>query len=285
MSPAVGSQRPVVTTVVMTRNRRDELLANLPRYRRPVIVVDNASTDGTPDAVATAAPDVSVVRLRVNSGAQARNIGVLLARTPYVAFSDDDSWWQDESLDRAAEVLDEHPSIAALAARIVLRATEDLDPLCAAMADSPLPDDSDLPGLPVLGFAACGVVVRRDAFLASGGFDRVVFFAGEESRLAIDMAVAGFHLRYLPELVAHHNPSPSRTGPDERAALIARNRLLTAVMRRPWSVAVRQTANLARTSPGRRALAQALPRLPIALADRRRVPAQLEDQLRLLGTL
>ena len=281
----MSSGQPAVTSVIMTRDRRDGLLDNLPRYRRPVILVDNASTDGTPDAVIEAAPDVQVVRLPVNRGAQARNTGVRLARTPYVAFADDDSWWQDESLDRAALVLDRHPSIAVLAGRILLHAAEELDPLCATMADSPLPDESDLPGVPVLGFAACGAVVRRDAFLASGGFDPVVFFGGEESRLAIDLAVAGYDLRYLPELVAHHNPSPSRAAPGSRAALIARNQLLTAVMRRPWSVALRDTAELVRTPVGRRAVAAALPRVGGALARRRRVPAHLEHRLRLLGTV
>jgi hypothetical protein len=49
---------------------------------------------------------------------------------------------------------------------------------------SPLPRQPDLPGPPVLGFVACGAVVRRSAYLAVGGFSPVVFFLGEETLLA-----------------------------------------------------------------------------------------------------
>ena len=63
-----------------------------------MILVDNGSTDGTVAAVRDARPDLRVVRLGTNRGAPARNLGVRLAATPYVAFADDDSWWSPGAL-------------------------------------------------------------------------------------------------------------------------------------------------------------------------------------------
>jgi GT2 family glycosyltransferase len=272
-----------VTTVVASRNRRVELLATLDRHTRPVILVDNASTDGTPDAVAAACPDVRVVRESRNLGATARNIGVELADTPYVAFADDDSWWQPGALELAVKILDDHPRVGLLAARILLGVDEAEDPVCLLMEHSPLRAAAGEPGTPVLGFVACAAVVRRDAFLAAGGFDPVVFFAGEEARLAIDLAADGWQLCYLPSLVVHHHPSPHRESNSSRDALVARNDLLTAVMRRPWSAVLRIVFRALRRPAGRRGIVRALPRLQDALAARRRIPVRVEQRLRQLG--
>lgn len=272
-----------VTTVVASRNRRAELLASLGRHTRPVILLDNASTDGTAEAVEAAYPDVQVIRLPENLGAPARNLGVELAGTPYVAFADDDSWWEPGSLEQAVKILDDHPEVGLLAARILLGTAEVEDPVCRELEESPLPRSAGLPGPPLLGFVACAAVVRRDAYLAAGGFDPVVFFPGEEARLAIDLAAAGSQLCYVPSLVIHHHPSPSRHPAAARQILVARNEVLTAVMRRPWPAVLRICGRLVRRSTGRRGIIRALPRLRAALAARRSIPDQVERNLRLLG--
>lgn len=86
--PVVEDAR--VTVVVMSRDRREELVATLGRHRAPVVLVDNGSTDGTAAAVRAAHPHVTVVEARRNLGAAARTLGARLAATPYVAFADDD---------------------------------------------------------------------------------------------------------------------------------------------------------------------------------------------------
>jgi len=271
-----------VTVVVMTRDRWTDLQTSLPRHEAPVILVDNGSRDGTPELVAAHFPHVDVVRLDDNHGSVARNIGVARARTPYVAFADDDSWWAPGALEQAADLLDEHPRLAVLAGRMLVGADERPDPICALMANSPLGRDDDLPGPSVLGFLACGAVVRRDAYLAAGGFDDVVFFMGEEERLALDLCTLGWGLAYVDRVVAHHHPSPSRDSV-ERQARAARNRLLTMLMRRPWPVvlaALRDDLRAGRA--GRMAVRQTLARLPRALRRRRRVPAHVEAARRLL---
>ncbi|HET8614212.1 MAG TPA: glycosyltransferase [Actinomycetales bacterium] len=273
-----------VTTVVMTRDRRDSLLATLTHLDGPVVVVDNASSDGTVEAVTRLGrPDVTVVALARNAGATARNVGVRHARTPVVAFADDDSWWAPGALATAAQHFRENPRLAVLAARLLAGDDQHLDPVCEEMAAGLLGTSSDLPGVDVLGFVACGALVRTEAFLACGGFDQVVFFPGEEERLSLDLATAGWGLAYVDDVVAHHHPSPSRGDASGRAALIARNHVLTAVMRRPWRVVVRRgMAAWHEGAPGRQGVRDALPRLAPALRRRRRVPAWVEARVTVL---
>lgn len=117
---------PRVAVVVATRNRRESLLQELAPLDAPggapITMVDNGSTDGTPAAVRVTHGRVTVRELGRNQGAMARNAGAANSATPYVAFSDDDSWWALGALQRAADVLDAHPGVAVLVGRVRLAA-------------------------------------------------------------------------------------------------------------------------------------------------------------------
>jgi GT2 family glycosyltransferase len=279
-----------VTVVIATRNRCNELLAVLDRMSgqrdvEEVIVVDNASTDGTPDAVRKRHPLVRVVAADRNLGAPARNVGAEMARTPYVAFADDDSWWPPGALHHAAVTFDAYPRLGLLQARILVGADEREDPTCAEMAASPLPASDDLPGPALLGFVACGAVVRRDAMLSVGGFDDLLFFVGEESLLAQDLAAAGWGLSYAEGIVAHHHPSEARD-PAGRRRLEVRNTVVSAWMRRRLRTALHRTLDLVvaalRDPVARTAAAEAMRCLPEAVRRRRRLPSSVEHEMRLL---
>src|SRR5918994_536057 len=249
-----------VAVVIATRNRGPELLGTLTRLRAldeqpPIVVVDNGSGDGTAELVRTHYPDVQVVGLRRNWGGAARTIGARLVDSPYVAFSDDDSWWAPGALGRAVELLDRHPRLAVLAARVLV-------------------------GI------ACGAVVRRSAFLEVGGFHARLGVGGEEELLAVDLATGGWGLAYVEEVVAYHHPSPSRD-PSARRRVQVRNALWSAWLRRPLGGAARQTARLAALAihqPGASSgLLLALLGLPWVLRERRPVPRELEAALRTLS--
>jgi GT2 family glycosyltransferase len=272
-----------VTVVVASRNRRSDLLASLPRHDAPVILVDNASTDGTVEAVRAMHPQVTVLPQPRNLGAEGRTVGVARAATPFVAFADDDSWWAPGDLARAVEIMRGHPRLAVLVARVLVGTEEHLDPVCAQMAASPLGTPPDLPGPMLLGFIACGAMVRREAFTAVGGFDPVVRFPGEEERLALDLAAAGWGMSYIDSVTVHHHPSPARHSPEERQAAIWRSRLLTAVMRLPWADVLRTVREaMAVGAPGRAGVRGALPDLSAALRRRRVAPRSVLGDLRRL---
>ena len=273
-----------VTVVIATRNRRRRLLATLERLRElderpPVVVVDNASTDGTANAVHAWA---DVVRLPRDIGPAARTVGVERARTPLVAFCDDDSWWAPDALTRAAAVFAAYPRLGLLAARIVVEPRGDLDPTCEAMRDSPIEAPFPLPGPAVLGFVACAAVARRSAILECGGFDGRYGFGGEEQLLAADLMAAGWGLAYVDDVVAHHQPAKGpRAWRDTRTL---RNQLWFAWLRRPLPQALRTTLALATAGDGnaRSALTAALRGLPWVLRERRPVPPHVERRLRRL---
>jgi GT2 family glycosyltransferase len=273
-----------VTVVVASQNRREDLLATLPRHEAPVILVDNASTDGTVEAVHKEHPHVTVLPLDRNHGAHGRTLGVARAGTPFVAFADDDSWWAPGDLVRAVEVMRAHPRLALLNARILVGPEERLDPACAEMAASPLGTARDLPGPSLLGFVACGALVRTEAFEAVGGFDPVVRFPGEEERLALDLAAAGWGLAYVDTVTVHHHPSPRRDAPGRRQAGIWRSRVLTAVMRHPAADVAGVLVRALRSGrPGREGLLRAVPDLVAALRRRRPLPPEVREAVRLLA--
>jgi GT2 family glycosyltransferase len=291
MTTRTGADGDSAMTVVMiTRNRRAEArraveqLLQLPE-RPPVIVVDNGSRDHTSSDLRSLHDRVSVIELDHNAGASGRNIGARHATTPYVAFADDDSTWLPGALGRAAEVLDAHPRIGLIAGRILVGPEQRLDPLSAEMAASPLPIDPALPGRPVLGFAACGAIVRRHAFLAVGGFDEHYGVGGEEGRLAVALAAAGWALVYVPECVARHWPSPARDHATRRR-ILTRNDLWSCWHHRRWPTVLRTTARTlraARTDPATRAgLIDAARRALPELRRREAVEPWLEHHLQLL---
>ncbi|WP_234376912.1 glycosyltransferase family 2 protein [Streptomyces sp. TP-A0356] len=279
-----------VTVALITRNRRESVLRTLDRLaalpeRPPVIVVDNGSADATVAAVRAHPVGAHVLAVGHNTGALGRNLAVRHATTPYVAFSDDDSWWEPGALEAAADLLDAYPRLGLLAARTLVGPDGVDDPLNSALANSPLPPAPQLPGRPVLGFLACAAVVRRRAFLDAGGFHPVLFFGGEETLLAYDVAARGWGVSYVPSVTAHHHPEPG--GRPGRRAVQRRNALLTVWLRRPLTVVLRHTVRLAAAAVrGERdaatALRGALARLPAVLENREPLPARVERSVRLL---
>jgi GT2 family glycosyltransferase len=269
-----------VSVVIITHNRAPELLRTLEHMRalpeRPaIVVVDNASTDATPALLTRHFPDLKLISLETNIGAAARNIGVQHVQTPYVAFCDDDSWWADGSLERATSIMDAYPKVAAVCARILLGPDEREDPICALMGSSPLPS-MHLPGPAILGFVACAVVFRRQAYLDGGGYEPKFFVGGEEELLTLDLVTQGWSLVYARDLIVHHYPSPQRDIVD-RQKIVIRNALWVAWLRLPLPSAVQETWRICRSAPRREvlkiALLNALRELPWVYRNRKVIPS------------
>ena len=282
---------PRVSIVVASRDRREQLLDSIPRHlalaeRPQVIVVDNASSDGGPDAIERVHPEVHVIRLDENRGGAGRNVGVRAAETPYVAFSDDDSWWRPGALSRAADLLDADPRLALIQARILVGPEAREDAICAEMARSPLPAAEGQVGHPLLSFVACAVVVRRSAFLAAGGFPSRFGVGGEEEIIGWDLVADGWLLSYVPEIVGHHCPPRTPGGRPERREIGIRNTLWTTWLRRPVGAATARTTRELRRFPRDRVTARGIARavggLPWILRERRVSPPHVEAMRRML---
>jgi GT2 family glycosyltransferase len=279
-----------LTVVVITRNRRDELMRTLGKLavlpeRPPVIVVDNGSTDGTAAAVGRRHPEMLLLAARRNLGAVGRNLALRRVTTRYAAFCDDDTWWDPGSLALAADVLDQHPDVAAVTARIVVEPAGTEDPIVTELAHSPLPGRPGLPGPALMSILAGASVVRCDAFRAVGGFSPRLWLGGEEELLAADLVSRGSLLCYLAGATVHHQASVQRD-PARRRWLGIRNTLWFTWLRRPAAAAVWRTAQLAVTVPRDRvsayAFGAAVKGLPWVLRERQPLPEPVEAWMRLM---
>jgi glycosyltransferase involved in cell wall biosynthesis len=169
---------PIFSVVIPTYNRRARLLRALrsvldQSYRDfEVIVVDDGSSDGTAEAVASFGSSVRYLSQRNRGPGPARNAGVRAARGQYVAFLDSDDRWFPWTLEVLAACLHDHPGATWLcgarvssaeprsiesAAPLPIDATYFSSYLAAAAVDGLLP-------LPT------GVAISRAVLLRSGGF-------------------------------------------------------------------------------------------------------------------
>ncbi|HEU5033461.1 MAG TPA: glycosyltransferase [Mycobacteriales bacterium] len=206
---SVGSPAAQVAVVVAT-HRRAPLLPRLaaamaaqedaPGFE--VVVVDDASADGTADVLhelarESAAPLVPVVR-DVNGGpAAARNSGWRASRAELVLFTDDDC-------------VPEPGWVAAMVAALqqadVVQGVTIPDPEQAGRAgpfsrtiDAPAPDDL---------FRTCNVAYRREVLERIGGFDES-FRVCEDTDLAWRARSGGARTAFAPDAVVHHDVRPS----------------------------------------------------------------------------
>ena len=110
-----------VSVIIPTYNRRDLLVRALRSVCRQsvrceeIVVVDDASTDGSREAVEAGfdrcgPPAIRWFRLPSNRGpAAARNFGIRQARCEMVAFLDSDDHWRPKKLERQAETMGRFP--------------------------------------------------------------------------------------------------------------------------------------------------------------------------------
>lgn len=287
MPDASSTPQRSVTVVVLTHNRREEVLRTLARLfalpeRPAIVVVDNGSVDGSADAIARCFPAARLIRLDTNVGAAGRNYGVAAVRTRYVAFCDDDTYWAPGSIGCASALLDVFPNVAVVCARILVGERERVDPASERMACSPLPA-AGAPGPALLGFLAGASVMRVEAFRQVGGYCRRLFLGGEEQLIALDLAARGWKMAYCEQLTVHHFPSGARDD-GQRRLLLARNAAWTAWLRLPWreAWAAAMKAVLSDTVRGMRSelLWRMLIGMPWALKHRRVVPSEVQSLYR-----
>jgi len=226
-----------ISVVVLTHNRADELTVTLKHLlelpeKPPIFVADNASADNTVTLVTTRFANVRVIECESNLGAAGRNRAASCVDTEYVAFCDDDTWWEPGSLEQATRLLDAWPTVGVLSARVVVGDHQSIDPTCAAMRFSPLGNEG-LPGPALTGYMAGACVFRTSLFHEVGGYEPRLFIGGEEELVALDVLESGHCIVYCDQLTVHHRPSSVRDS-GLRRRMLARNAAWIAWLRLPW---------------------------------------------------
>lgn len=159
-----------------------------------IIVVDDGSTDATRDVVRRFASARGVpVRLieRAHAGpAAARNTGLAVSRSGFVAFTDADVEVAPDWIEQALSVLDADPSIAAVEGRTLPKGE-------SGTFTHQMENRSG--GL----YMTCNMIYRREVLGA--GFDerfRLAFL--EDSDVAFGVLDAGGRIQFAPAVLAHH---------------------------------------------------------------------------------
>ncbi len=282
-------ESPLPTSlVVITYNRCADALRTvaaalaLPELPE-VIVVDNGSTDGTAESLRAALPAARVVRSAVHLGASGRNLGVRVSEAPVVALCDGDTVWTPGSVARAASVLHRHPDVAVVCGTVVVGPGGEEDPTSAAMRHTVIPATPALPYPGLVGFLPGASMVRRDAFLAVGGFEPRPSLGCEERLLSIDLLAAGWRLVHDPGVVVRRHPVPVRPSADHGAADL-RDEVLVSWLRMPLDDALGASAALARRACRDRVARRAVRALArhwwFVVRRRRPVPGWLARTLR-----
>ena len=239
---------PITATVCTFNAEQDlqdclqSLLDQRPTPFDEIMVVDNASTDGTVELVEREFPTVRLIKLETNAGpCPARNVGLKEARNRYVFQVDSDVVVLPDCVERLRREMERDDDLAVVFPRgldagdlgtvhydggshhyagvMALRHFYCPVEECASTAED------------VDAFVSLAALVDRDKLLEVGGYDPAFFILFEDADLSYRLRAWGYKIRSLPDAVVHHRAGTAgisfRGGnvyPARRLFLHSRNR-------------------------------------------------------------
>jgi GT2 family glycosyltransferase len=236
-----GEAPPRASVVIPTWNGRDLLLHALAALERQtfgdfeVVVVDNASTDGTAEAVRARHSHVRIVALPQNVGfAAGVNRGIEASRGEVVVLLNNDTEAAPGWLAALVEAMDADPSLGSAASKVMMYhdrtrvdSAGDRVGLFASQVANGMVDGPALSvPRPVLSACAAAAAYRREVFDAVGLFDESFFAYFEDVDLGLRARIAGFGCTFVPgAVVYHHASATSNRMPARKFHLVRRNAL------------------------------------------------------------
>jgi GT2 family glycosyltransferase len=258
-SRATCAATPHVSVVIVNWNGRRYLRGCLDSLARQtyrdfeVIVVDNASTDGSIElleSVMAAQPGfrITLIRSDRNVGFCAgNNLGFAASRSPLVALLNNDAEADPHWIERLVEQFEERPAIGMAACKILVHE----DPRRIDKVGHLIYPDGQNRGRgtgeidqgqydrveEVLWPDGCACMFRRAVLDEVGGFDEDFFVFGDDAELGLRIRIAGWPCIYVPgAIVRHHRGGAVAVASTRRLYLIERNRVLLALKLFPWSL-------------------------------------------------
>jgi N-acetylglucosaminyl-diphospho-decaprenol L-rhamnosyltransferase len=279
---------------IVNTGSRELLLAcleTLPRGGAEIVVLDNASEDGSAAAVGERFPDVRVIAQPFRAGFGANHNTVIRATTGrYVYVLNEDTTAEDWAFDRIVEYLDANPRVAALGPKLVYPDGRVQD--SAWRFPTPLVSTLGLLTVGKVGVKqsrgdgahsvdwvmGAALVLRREALDEVGLFDEDFFLYSEEVDLQFRLREAGWDVHYVPAAtVVHHESQFSAEIPERRINEMWRSR--HRYWRKHHGVVGARVAALA--TGGQYALRAAV--APLAHRSSRRMLLHARDSWRVSG--
>ena len=204
-----------ILTVIVTYNGMrwvDDCLGSLNGSKTPtdVLVVDNRSTDGTPEHIEEAYPQVMLHRSEENLGfGKANNVGLKYALDngyDYVYLLNQDAWLMPDTLGTLVEAMQRHPEYGVLSPMQMKASMEGPD---AGFADKCLKGS---PGDYVSGqiydvpfVMAAHWMISRECLERTGGFSPAFYHYGEDDNYLDRVRFKGFKIGFLAGTYAVHD--------------------------------------------------------------------------------
>lgn len=247
-SESSESLRAGVVSVVIVNYRGAEdtieCLASLrtldwPSDRLQIVVIDNASGDDSVERIRAAAPGVTLVASRENTGfAGGCNLGVAYSTGEYVAFINSDARPHPAWLTEAVNALQTQPNVGCVASKVLDWDGQRIDYVGGNInfvgqgykLEAGDTDDGryDIPRR-VLFPTGSAMVVRTQLYRRLGGFDEQYFMFFEDVDFGWRMNLHGYDVRFVPTSLVfhHHHAAIKKFGSYREHYLLARNALLT----------------------------------------------------------
>jgi N-acetylglucosaminyl-diphospho-decaprenol L-rhamnosyltransferase len=196
----------IITVTYESVALANPLAATLQRFQH-VVVIDNASKDGTADALSHRLPHARIVRNIVNAGfGRANNQAVALVNTPYALLLNPDCDIQVSALECLLDTAERYPS-AAIVAPQGWRTSKTVQPSHRhaffehrAKQSYRIPDAT----CSAKWLHGCCLLVRVDAFRQFGGFDERFFLYYEDDDLCLRALHAGYDCLLEPQAQVLH---------------------------------------------------------------------------------
>jgi GT2 family glycosyltransferase len=226
MEPERLSKSPAVSIIVLNWNgerylgRCLEAIASQTFRDFEVLVLDNASTDGSVDCVPIRWPTFRLVKFDQNLGfAVGNNQGAQIARGRWVAFLNNDAFPEPEWLAHLLQAAQAQPEFSFFASRLVYakdtKLAQDTGDIYhvsgfAWPRDNNCPvQNAHLQSDEVFSPCAAAALYDREAFLEAGGFDEQFVSHYEDVDIGFRLRLLGYRCRYIPEAVVAHVGSAS----------------------------------------------------------------------------
>ncbi len=256
-----------LTVIVVNYNTREltlkcleTLYAETTETSFDTILVDNASADGSADAIAQAFPQVRLVRSEENLGfAAANNLAAKMAKTEWLLLLNSDTEVLDGAVDRLMRFARKKPGHGIYGGR-TLFADRSLNPTSCWSRITPWSLFCSAAGLTALmpksglfnpeGFGGwdrsderevdivvgCFLLIPRALWEELGGFDLKYFMYGEEADLCLRSKRLGYRPVVTPEATIIHLGGMSNSNVAEKTALVAKARM--TLIRDHWPAAL-----------------------------------------------
>lgn len=167
-----------------------------------IILVDNGSTDGTPEFVEHKFPTINVVKLSCNLGVPgARNLGALTAKHNLLLFIDDDAYYDFSSIDILRKAFGRFPDVAAIGGKVLNAGKQG-----TFRADFEVYRSKVSRFRYALSFHGGVCLIRRDRLIEVGMLPEHFFYCGEEWDLSYRLIKAGYKiLEHNNTILLHWN--------------------------------------------------------------------------------